>query len=278
MTLPKLSATLTKWSNNYSSLSDKDKRSFIQQMYWDLSLGFADISKIIGSYPNRIRRDAGKYGIQIRTRGEAQKLALATGRHTHPTEGKKLSDKTKNQIGSKVSKSWNSASKDEKNRRKQMSKERWDAMPQAQKDDMQKAAGNAIRLAAKEGSKLEKFLHKVLIEGGYRTSCHREHMIKNEKMHIDLFCDEIDLAIEVDGPSHFRKIWSDKGFERQKQSDRVKNGLLQGKDLVVVRIQQKGELTRQFTDKVEMQILEVAARIAAKKPPIGERLIFLGDE
>ena len=55
-------------------------------------------------YPNKVNRILRKAGIKPRDKSKAQKLNLKSGRTTHPTAGKKRSEKTKKLISEGISK------------------------------------------------------------------------------------------------------------------------------------------------------------------------------
>ena len=56
------------------------------------------IAEKLGTYPNKIRRILKKNGIHLRTRSNAQKNALSSGRSSHPTAGTTMSEETKMKI------------------------------------------------------------------------------------------------------------------------------------------------------------------------------------
>ena len=79
----------------YNDMTEKQKEKLIKKMYCSQKKSFAEIAKYTGTYPNRVRSDAVSLGIQIRTRSDAAKAALESGRAKHPTKGLKRSDETK---------------------------------------------------------------------------------------------------------------------------------------------------------------------------------------
>lgn len=97
----------------YENLSDIEKKTIINSLYVTEKKSFADIATIYGTYSNRIRRDAKKLQINIRDKSEAQKNALTTGKHSHPTKGKTRSSETKEKIGLSVLQSWENLSDEE---------------------------------------------------------------------------------------------------------------------------------------------------------------------
>lgn len=47
-----------------------------------------DIAEEHGTYPNKIRREILSHGYHLRDKSAAQKAALQSGRHKHPTKGR----------------------------------------------------------------------------------------------------------------------------------------------------------------------------------------------
>jgi very-short-patch-repair endonuclease len=223
---------------NYNLLTEQDKIDTIKELYENQKKSFKDIAKELNTYANKIRRDAIKHKINIRDKSDAQKNALNTGKHNHPTKGKKRSQDTKHKIGNGVLKSWEKLSTDELNSRKQKAKENWQNLTEDEKQLMQQKANQAVRDASKTGSKLEKFLVEKLIEDGYKIQFHQEQTLVNTKLQIDIFLPAVNTAIEVDGPSHFSPIWGEDTLNKNVKYDQKKTGLILGKGLKLIRIKQ----------------------------------------
>jgi len=51
---------------NYNKLSDDQKKSFLIKEYEKNNKSFQDIASESGTYANKVRRDAIKYGIKIK--------------------------------------------------------------------------------------------------------------------------------------------------------------------------------------------------------------------
>lgn len=224
--------------NNYNKLSDTQKLKIIHKEYIEQKKSFADIAGNYNTYANKIRRDAKKLGIQIRDKSEAQINALSTGKHKHPTKGKKRETDVKNKIGLSVMKSWDGLDKDKLKERKQKSKKAWQSMNNDVKANIIASANKAVRQSSKVGSKLEKFLLRQLLDGGYVVEFHKEQILSNTKLQIDLFLPTMNIAIEVDGPSHFLPVWGQDALDRNQKYDKKKTGLIIGKGLSLIRIKQ----------------------------------------
>ncbi|MEO1835581.1 MAG: hypothetical protein ABGZ49_08815 [Akkermansiaceae bacterium] len=145
-----------------------------------------------------------------------------------------------------------------------------------ERENLRKAAAEAVRKAGKEGSKMEKFLHRELTEGGYSVIFHKKGLIPNDRLEVDLFLPGLKVAIEVDGPSHFFPIWGEANLQKHVRADAHKSGLLLGAGYVVLRIK---HLTKSVSNKSQRVMLEAVLdcleKIKAEFPPKGKRFIEL---
>jgi len=259
---------------NYNQYSDSEKASLLHKHYVEENRSFQEIAEMYDTYPNKVRRDAKKAGIKIRTKSEAQKLALQTGKHKHPTKGTKRSEETKEKIGMSVMNSWETMSNNELERRSIIARENWEKLSEDEKQDRFNKANQAVRNTSKTGSKLEKFLHSELLEQGYRVEPHKEQILSNTKLHIDLFLPEDNIAIEVDGPSHFSPVWGELALKRAQAYDNKKTGLLLGRGLKLIRIKQTKDFYKSRANIVLQRLLVAIEEIKTGK----ENYLEIGDE
>ena len=130
-------------------------------------------------------------------------------------------------------------------------------MSNEKKQEIIKLANAAVRKSSKEGSKLEKFLLQRLLSDGYRVDFHKEQILSNSKLQLDLFIPGINIAIEVDGPSHFENIWGDQALARNTRYDQKKQGLLIGKGIKLIRIKQNGDFSTARASAVYNQLINL---------------------
>lgn len=242
--------------SNYNKLSDNQKKQIIKDLYVKQNLSLGDIAEQLNTYPNKIRRDAKKFGISLRDKSDAQKNALKTGKHKHPTKGTKRTEDTVKKIGMGVMQNWADMSKSEKARRTVLAKQQWDNLSDDQKELMQKKAIDAVRKSSKEGSKLEKFILNGLLSKGYRVDFHKEQLLSNTKLQIDIFLPAHNIAIEVDGPSHFEPVWGDDALKKNKTYDSKKTGLLLGKGIKLIRVTQRHDFSKSRASLILDSIVE----------------------
>jgi very-short-patch-repair endonuclease len=227
----------------YDKLNDKAKRDLIEKEYHGKGISFAAIGEKYGSYGNKIRRDAIRLGVKIRDKSQAQKNALANGKAKHPTKGTKRPEEVKQKIGSKVLENWDNLSAKELKQRQDKARKNWENKSDDEKQNILNSAHQAVREASKTGSKLEKFLLSKLLSDGYKVEFHKEQSILNTKLQIDIFIPKLNVAIEVDGPSHFEPVWGEDALKKNQKYDNKKTGLLLGKGLYLIRLVQSKDFS-----------------------------------
>ena len=262
--------------DSYSSLNNKEKKAILEKLYVDQNKSFADIAVLYNTYANKIRRDAKKFEIVIRNKSEAQKNALSTGKHKHPTKGTQRDTDTKNKIGMSVLRAWDGLSEAEINGRKEKAKLAWESLGQNEKDNILQKANEGVRKASKLGSKLEIYIFEKLLADGYRTEFHKEQMLVTTKLQIDIFLPTMNTAIEIDGPSHFEPVWGDESLARNVKYDNKKTGLILGKGLILIRIKQTKDFSRSRASLIYEQLRIELDKIKIEFPT-NNRIIELGD-
>lgn len=261
----------------YSQLNEQQKKDILFKMYIEQQLSLADMAKKLHTYANKLRRDAIKFDMRLRDKSKAQKNALKSGRHKHPTKGTERDDDTKSKIGYGVLKTWENLSDDEKAARQETAKKNWQNLSEDEKEQMLKAANSAVRQTSKTGSKLEKYLHEQLLKDGYKVDFHKEQILSNTKLQIDLFLPTMNVAIEIDGPSHFKEVWGKDVLNKNINYDNKKTGLVLGKGLVLIRIKQEMDFSKTRAKLVYDKLLVKIKDIANKFPEPGNREIKIGD-
>lgn len=262
----------------YSNLTDEQKKDILIKDYIENKLSFYDIADKYSTYANKIRRDAKKFGIHIRSKAEAQKNALSSGKHKHPTKGSSRPEDIKNKIGASMVASWDAATQQTKDERAKKAKAQWEKLSEDIKQNMLKKANDAVRMSSKVGSKLEKFIMSCLIADGYSVDFHKEQILSNTKLQIDLFLPKIGLAIEIDGPSHFEPVWGEDSLSKNIEYDNKKNGLILGKGLYLIRVKQTQDFSKSRAKLVYEKVKVIIQTIIDNKQNIINRLFEIGDK
>lgn len=268
---------MTRSADSYSKLNENQKKEILEKLYIKEKLSFADIATKYDTYANKIRRDAISFKIPIRDKAQAQKNALKTGKHKHPTKGTKRAQDVKDKIGNSVMKSWDELNDQELKTRKEKSKLAWEKMDNDAKKNLVKLANNAVRETSKVGSKLEKFMLNKLLNIGYHVDFHKEQTLTTTKLQIDLFIPTINTAIEIDGPSHFLPVWGEDALKRNITYDNKKQGLILGKGWVLIRIKQKKDFSKSRANLLFDKLLEIIRTIENDFPKPDNRIFTIED-
>jgi len=262
----------------YDKLSDNEKKTLLKTEYENNKKSFKDIAEDVGTYANKIRRDAIRLKINIRDKSEAQKNVLLSGKADHPTKGKNRSEEEKNRIGKGVMESWENLSKKELQNRKDKARANWEKLSDDVKENILHQANTAVREASKKGSKLETFLFNNLLSDGFRVDFHKEQSLLNTKLQIDLFLPTLNVAIEVDGLSHFEPVWGEDALKRNKGYDNKKTGLILGKGLVLIRVVQKKDFSKARASVIYKELKAILDGIKQQFPDKDHRNIIIGDK
>ena len=250
---------------------------YIRKQYFDNNKSSYVIAKELGTYGNKIRRALKKAGYSLRNSSQAQTNALNTGVHKHPTKGTERSEETKDAIATGLKKSWDNLPKKELDRRRKLAKKKWHDMPDSQKQTLQNKAKIAIREAAKNGSKPEKFLMKKLAENNYEYVFHaRELLLKPHNHEFDFYLPELNTVIEIDGHFHRNSVWGKESLKNTKDLDRKKNKLLLNNGYCIIRFEYTNESSsRSSMNEMWDRLEPVIKNISKKFPSKNNRLILL---
>ncbi|MBG88407.1 MAG: hypothetical protein CMO80_16110 [Verrucomicrobiales bacterium] len=251
-------------------MNDFDKK--VIKLYNEDDHSTYEIAKRMKTYPNKIRRTLIKHGYELKNKSEAQKVALEKGRSSHPTMGKTRSREEKIKISSGLVGYWEEMSDSERAKRAKIAKDNWKKMTSEQKENMRSKGIAAIRTAATEGSKLEKFIQSRLQKAGYSVKMH-ELIIPAENLEIDLYIPELKTIIEVDGPSHFLPIWGEEKLQKQINADLRKSGSLLSRGYVVIRVKSLGQESLSKKEEIIETVEEVLSSVKTKFPKRSKRFI-----
>lgn len=251
-------------------MNDLDKK--VIKLYNEDNFSTYEIAKQLETYPNKIRRILIKHGYDLKDKSAAQKAALESGRSAHPTRGKKRTKQERVMISNSLVNYWENMGDKERNQRIKQAKDNWNSMSAEQKEKMRSKGIAAIRVAAKEGSKLEKIFEQRINDAGYAVKMH-EVIIPAENLEIDLYIPELKTIIEVDGPSHFLPIWGEDKLQKQVNADLRKSGALLSKGYAVIRVKSLGQESLAKREQLIEEVISHLHKISNSFPPKSKRFI-----
>ena len=236
----------------------------ICKLYTEDKKSIREIAEMFNTYPLRINRILKKSGVHLRDRSESGKLAIQNGRLNPPMLGKKRTSEEIANISKKVSEAWRRRDKEDRERAKDEARERWNAIPEETRKEYQTMAAKALRRAADEGSKMEKYIYEALTKAGVNVIMHMKGVVPGHDYEVDLFIPGVNLAVEIDGLQHISPIYGNRDLTKTQQFDQVKNGALIAKGIRVLRIKNYvNHNSMAVNNKVVNEILKVVKNIEA---------------
>ena len=252
----------------------EDNKDFLVREYVENNRSTYWISEKLGTYPNKVRRALKFLGVDLKSKSEAQSNALKSGRHKHPTKGRKRTEEERIKISEGMATHWENMSEDERERRIALAKKQWEEMTENEKSELRSMAAEAVRRASQEGSKIEKFLKEGLTSEGYDVIFHMKGLIPAENLEVDLFVPSLKTAIEIDGPAHFLPIWGEDSLQKNIRSDAKKSGLILSKGYCMIRVKQINKnVSEKSKRKTLALILTELGKISKKFPAKSKRYI-----
>lgn len=246
----------------------------IVDLYINDSRSTYEIATLFNTYPNKIRRVLLKNKIELKNKSEAQKNALDKGTSKIPTQGRKRSKEERLKISKSQKLTWSKIDKKKYDSHVARAKQRWNEMPDEEKERIRSLAIKAIQVAGKEGSKLEKFLKIELTKIGHTVEIHKKDLIPNENLEIDMFFPKLKAIIEIDGPSHFVPIWGEEKLQKQIKADSQKTGLILNKGFAIIRVKHMSDsLSLAEQEDLKNNIAQILNGIEQKFPPKSKRYI-----
>jgi very-short-patch-repair endonuclease len=258
-------------SHKFFKLTDKERLVKYTELYNDQKLSWATIAKKFNTYSNKVRRDAEKLGMESRDKSMAQKVAISEGRHEHPTKGKQQSESTKIKISESQGKVWDEMDELERAYRSQIGTDAWNKKTPYERAEFFKKSSEAIQEASRNGSKVEKYLFEYLIGEGYRVDKHKEHILQNEKFHIDLYIRDCRMAIEVDGPMHFEPVFGEDKLQKRQAADLAKNGLILSAGMVLIRVKLIKRESQRYLRQISDEVMEIVKSVEKNFPSKNKR-------
>lgn len=222
-------------------LLSREGKKYLLEEYVHRQRSMASIAREQKVYVPLIRRCLIFHGITRRSKAEAQKLALETGRHKHPTKGRPRRESTKRKISKGVYQAWIELDPEIKNLRIHEARQRWQTMSSTMKSAVMQSALKGALQAAHQGSRLEKILKKYL--GERRQVLSR---VRLDGQTVSLFLPEDNVCILVDGPSHFLPWWGEDHLQKITARDQEKQKKLFQMGYSVIRVKYLSTDTSKF--------------------------------
>ena len=254
----------------FLKLSDKDKEVLFNEFHYKKNLSVSAMAEEMGTYPNRLYRLLKRLGIQRRSASDAQRIALSSGKREHPTEGKPVPDEVKAKMGKSKLENWRNLSDKEKEEFRKKQQEIWNSRATKPHQSPKKQEG--LKKAAQSGSKLELFVYNELKNRGYIVEHQKEHFLKKDTFHTDLYLKDFNTIIEIDGPAHHTDIFGQNKLTKSQIRDAEKNNLVIHNGMYMIRAINDKRFTPTYGKELVDALEDILVKI--KKGKINQKKVI----
>lgn len=220
---------------DFNEFSEAELIEFIKREHLDNKKSIRAIAAELKTYPTRIWRFCNKHKIPVMTASESLKGGHETKRLKSPRKGVKMSEEDRVKLGEAQHKQWESRTPEQREEIRKKHRANFAARPD--KEEFSRKGAVAIRKAADEGSKLEKYLIEFFKENQIDYIHHWKGLFGNSNLEADFYLPALSVIIEVDGPSHFAAIFSPATYAKQVEFDNKKNAAVLDAGSSIIRIQ-----------------------------------------
>lgn len=213
--------------------------SYLWQEFVVKQRSTCDIASEHGVFPNTIRRELVKNGIQPRNKSDAQKKNLE--RNGHPMEGRERTDEEKERISLGLHHFWHADNKSNKAAQKlrkhlgELAKKHWDELSESDKNEIINKMHLASAKVSGAGSKSENAVAKMLMDKGFNVVQRSRDYTPGGQFEIDIAIPDKNIAIEWDGATHFMPIYGEDRLAVVQEKDERKDAVLLTNGWTVIR-------------------------------------------
>lgn len=234
----------------------------VKRLYQDDGLSMREVAKRLDVPLATLSRFMKKHGITSRDKAQAQKNYLTD--HEHQMKGRTHSSETKQKISRGLGEFWESLSEEqtEELKRKIGSawKRKWAAMSEAERRMTMEELGSKAKETQGKGSRLERFIAEELRKRGYTVEERSTNYTAGKSFEVDIALPKERVAIEVDGPTHFKPVFGEEHLAEQQERDKRKDEMILSSGYSVLRVRDdNGPLSQLRIDKIEQALKEIQA-------------------
>jgi very-short-patch-repair endonuclease len=234
----------------------------VRRLYHDEGLSMRNVASALKVPLATLSRFMKKHGISSRDKKQAQKNYLRDNQHQ--MAGRKHTEETRRKISQGLGEFWDSLSDEETTALKQKIgsawKRKWEGMSDVERRIMMEELSSKAKEAQGGGSRLERFIAEELRKRGYTVEERSTNYTAGKAFEIDIALPAEQIAIEVDGPTHFMAIYGEEHLAQQQARDARKDELVKSTGYSMLRIRDNnGPLSQLRMDKIVEAIKEIAA-------------------
>lgn len=243
----------------FNEYSEAELVDLIYELHLKKKLSIRAIARQLKTYPLKLCRFCAKHQIPVMSASESLKGGYENGTITNARKGVTLTDEEKLALSESQHQAWENMSDDERMQRSEMQREIF--AKREDKATFHKKGARAIRRAADEGSKLEKFLMETFDTLDVDYIHHYKGMFGGSNLEADFFLPQFNTILEVDGPSHFASTFGVESYNKQVEADQKKNATVLAMGASIVRIKHTKTLYRRDYNLILESLLPILKQL-----------------
>lgn len=210
---------------------------FLLQHYAKEKKSTVEISKLVGCYPEQVRRALKKHNIPVRSKSKASKNFYKQGGE-NSRKGYEFTEEEKERASIVAKQYWLSdESAEAKEKISVSSAAMWEGKTDDEKKEVVARLHAACRVASQEGSKAQRKIADLLRKKyNYNVMEGVTTLAGIGDLEVDIALPAKGIIIEVDGITHFEHVYSDNRYERAQEADARKNDIMTSAGWSVIRV------------------------------------------
>lgn len=234
-----------------------DWKRYVIQEYTQKLRSTSELGKELKKNPKIIRDVLIKAGVPLRNHSAAQKLVV---KRDGPAIQRPRTVEEKKRISKGLRNFWEDldpeAAEEIRAGLSDRAKEYWSGVTDKEKEAVLAKMKNAARSKAGQGSKAENKIADILKNNGVRIERRSKSYI--HPYEVDIMAVDDRVAIEIDGPTHFKDIYGEDNLRKVQVRDATKNDYILALGISIIRCQDKtNSYSLASCERTAEQILEI---------------------
>ena len=88
-----------------------------------------------------------------------------------------------------------------------------------------------------------------------------ENMIGQETYHVDILIRELNIVVEVDGPAHYKEIWSVEKLKKTQEKDRRKTNLIKASGYTLIRAIADKKFSKSYAKELSEKVYQSCVKV-----------------
>jgi len=255
-------------------LSSQQGKVLLKKLYFEDEKSLQEIATELDSYAMTVKRAMLSHGFTLRTKSEAQRLALANGKSSNPVKGPRTKSEKKS-ISKGVRKKWESGGYDKK-KYEEEGKKRYNDLAKEEKEKFNRDGVEGLRKLSRRGSSFKKIICERIKKKYKEAAINEEVYINGYLVKPSIWMPKENLAISVLTAHDIHPIFGDESLQKKyKKINEAKKAVLSNNGTMIWIRNERRETSRAVVDEAIKSIISLIEHLLNNPKPIGDRFVQL---